>query len=396
MGAETSSLRNKGPTDVDLANYARAYIESYMKTVQSESPEHPPVFFKNRPYHVEVCYMSNGSFCLIFEKSDKPTIAVTTQDWDYVMGKVMSGISYLATAYPHEGFTVEDAAGKGRRDAIRDIRAIESSVMVDATKQLETVIGELCNMGEWTKNPIKMAETAMARLEPVRQMVQRIGPIQDTIGMVDGIRRYQAPQGSATMSPEALKALSDVSGSLGDLSVMLRDVKLQGEKLEDVETHLRGELHDFKIELDKKIAKGLGVILATTDRKIDKAIASSGGGAPVQKDEGSQKRLEALQDELASIKDAVEELRGEAAEESSQDDVVSLRLDELADEVASIRSTVESIKVPEIPVIPEPKIPPELLTDVDKVKAEVGKLSMRLRRIEDYLTAVSAARKSQR
>jgi hypothetical protein len=393
MDAGTSGRRDKGPTDIDLANYARAYTSAYMSAVQSESPEHPPAFYRNQPYHVEACYMSNGSFCLIFEKSDKSTIAVTSQDWDYVMGKVMAGISYLATAYPHEGFTVEDATAKGRRDAIRDIRAIESSVMVDATKQLETVIAELSNMNEWTKNPIRMAETAMAKLEPIRQAVHKGGPMMDMIGMVDGIRRYQGPGGKMIIGPEGLEALSAVSENLSDLSTMLRDVKLQGEKLEDVETHLRGELHDFKIELDKKIAKGLGVILATTDRKIDKAMAST--DSP-RTDEGAQKRLESLEGELNALRDAIDGLRGSEAGEDEQDDVTALRIDELADEVASLRSTVESIKFPEMPVIPEPKVPQELLTNIEETKTEVSKLMLRIKRIEDYLTAVSAAKKSQR
>ncbi|MDQ1371229.1 MAG: hypothetical protein QG582_143, partial [Candidatus Thermoplasmatota archaeon] len=208
MSAAASSQKDIGPTDIDLANYARAYVNAYMGAVQSESPEHPPVFFRNHPYSIEACFMPNESFCLLFEKSDKPTISVTSQDWDHVMGRVMSGVSYLATVYPHEGYSVDDAVSKGRRDAIRDIRAMESSDMAEAARQLEKVIAELGNMGDWMKNPVKMAETVMSRLEPVRHAIQRSGPTQDMLAMVDGMRRYNiGPQRAPGLAPSDLQTI---------------------------------------------------------------------------------------------------------------------------------------------------------------------------------------------
>ena len=388
MSAEPSGRRNQGPTDVDLANYARAYMGAYMGAVQSESPEHPPVFYKNHPYSIEACYMPNDSFCLLFEKSERPTIAVTSQNWEYVMGKVMSGVSYLATVYPHEGFSVDDAVAKGRRDAIRDIRAIESSDMVDATRQLEKAISELSNMGDWTKNPVKMAETVMSRLEPIRQAVQRSGPTVDMLAMVDGLRRCSITPASGKLDPDDLEAMSGVSSLMSDLTTMLRDVKLQGEKLEDVQEHLRGELHDFKIELDKKIAKGLGVILATTDRKIDKAIASSHSPA---KDPGTQSAVASLADEVTALKSTIELLRV-----PEDEDDLPARFEELVEEVAAVRSIAENIRIPDIPIIPEPKVPGELVLKIDTLANDVAKVSMRIKRIEDYLTAVSATKRTQR
>lgn len=389
MSAEQSGLREEGPTDIDLANYARAYISAYMDAVKKEGPEHPPSFFRNQPYSIEVCYMPNDSFCLLFERSERPTIAVTSQDWDHVMGKVMSGVSYLATVYPHEGYTVDDAVSKGKRDAIRDIRAIESSEMVDATRQLENVIGELSDMGEWMKNPVRMAETALAKLEPIKQAVLRGGPTVDMLAMVDGLRRYKVGSSSISLEPEDIESLSGVATQMTELTTMLRDVKLQGEKLEDVEEHLRGELHDFKIELDKKIAKGLGVILATTDRKIDKALASSPQRAP---DNSLQEAFDSLSQEVGELREAVEQLQAEDTE-AEGDDLPS-RFAELLEEVETLRSAVENIRLPELPVMPEPKIPDEFMAEVGALRSEVSKAVLRVKRIEDYLTAVSRSRRS--
>ncbi len=392
MSGEPSGHGDQGPTDIDLANYARAYLGAYIGAVQSESPEHPPAFYKNQPYAIEACYMPNDSFCLLFETSERPTIVVTSQNWDYVMGKVMSGVSYLATVYPHEGYTVDDAVAKGRRDAIRDIRAIESSDMLDATRQLEKVIGELGSMGDWTKNPVKMAESVMARLEPVRQAVQRSGPTVDMMAMVDALRRCDPGVSRVQLDPDDLESISGVSSLMSDLTTMLRDVKLQGEKLEDVQEHLRGELHDFKIELDKKIAKGLGVILATTDRKIDKAMAVSQVSARPMPD--IQPDFAGLSEEVAALRGAVEALQ--AQEDEEVDEEIPARLSELAEELAAVRSVAENIRMPDIPVIPEPKVPEEMLRKTEALSGEVAKLNMRIKRIEEYLTSLSAARRSQR
>lgn len=382
MSAAANGQKDVGPTDIDLANYARAYVNAYMSTVQNESPEHPPLLFKNHPYAIEACYMPNESFCLLFERSDRPTIAVTSQDWDHVMGRVMSGVSYLTTVYPHEGFTVEDAAAKGRRDAIRDIRAMESSDMADAARQLEKIIGELGSMGDWTKNPAKMAETVMARLEPVRQAIQRSGPKQDMLSMVDVLRRYDSGQQRAMLAPSEVQTLNSISELMSDVSSMLKDVKGQGEQLEKVEEQLRAELHEFKKDLDKKVVKGLGVILATTDRKIDKAVASAVTPA---RDSRLESAVSAVAQDVVTLKAAVEGLQ--APDEDDDDDELAGRLEEIVREVAAVRAIAENIKIPE-----PPEVPPDLTPNVEAVTADLAKVSERIKRIEDYLAAVAALR----
>jgi len=385
MNSAAISQKDLGPTDIDLANYARAYVNAYMGAVQSESPEHPPLFFRNHPYSIEACFMPNESFCLLFGKSDRPTIAVTSQDWDHVMGRVMSGVSYLATVYPHEGFSVEDASAKGRRDAIRDIRAMESSDMAEAARQLEKVIAELGNLNDWVKAPVKMAETVMARLEPVRHAIQRSGPAQDMLAMLDGMRRHNAgPQRAPGMSPSDLQTIQATSALMSEVSLMLKETKAQGEKLEAVEEQLKTELHEFRKEIDKKVVKGLGVILATTDRKIDKAVASTQTPA---KDTRLQAAMAGLAEDVAALKKAVDAL--EAPEEEPEDDLPE-RVDDLVKEVASVRSMAENIKIPELP-----KLPPDLSPNVEAITNDLTKVSVRIKRIEDYLTAFSAALKHQ-
>jgi len=396
MSAEKDGAKAQDPTDVDLANYAKAYMGAYISAVQSESPERPPIFYTDYPYSVEICYMPNGSVCMLFDKSDQPTISVASQNWDYVMGRIMSGIRYLTTLYPGDGLEEEDAIARGRKDAIRDIRAIESSDIAEATRQLETVISELSDINQWNRNPTKMAELAVRRLDPIRRAIQRAGPMVDMMSMVDGVRRYPEEPPAASLDREGLSLLSAVSQQIGDLTEMLKMVKTQGERIHEIEAGLRGEVHEFKTELDKKMAKGLGVILTTTDRKIDKAIASMEPG-PV--DNSYARSVKSLREEVNELREAVEELQLPAEDEGEEDmeSEPDARFDEIGDEILGLKTAIQELRtsVPEIPVMPAPEVPAELVLNIESLRGEVSKLSSRVKRIEQYLTAISAARRSR-
>jgi len=367
MNGQKQSSKKGVPTDIDLANYARSYVVSYLSTVESESPQSIPMFARNHPYAIEVCWMPNGCFCLLFEKSEKSTITVSSQSWDYVMGKVMSGVSYLVTVYPHEGYTNKDAIAKGKKDAIRDMRALETSDVADSVRSLEKLIDELSDMANWNKNPVKMATAAMSKLAPIRQGIERAGPNIDMLSMVDALKNYPQIAGEVAVDEEVLKALTSVAKELGGLKELVTRVETQDAKVQEVERNLRNDLEEFKSTLDKKMAKGLGVILATTDRKIDKAIGMVATGS------------------------------GEEEEEEPDDP----RFDVLANGIASLKDQIAQIQIqpsaPPTPMEPvEAEVPEELVMDLKQLHQEVGKIGNRVKRIEDYLMALSSAKSRSR
>ncbi len=391
MSAEQSDRRSQGPAEIDLANYARTYLSAYMDAIKSEGPEHPPAFYRNQPYAIDACFMPNESLCILFEKSQLPKLNVSNRDWDYVMGKAMSGVVYMATVYPHEGITPDDAVARGRRDAIRDIRAIESSSIADATLQLEKAISELNNINEWMKNPVKMAETTTARLEPLRQVLQRGGPTVDLLSLVDAVRRCQVGPTQAPVDPKDLEAVANAANLMSELTNMLRDVKVQGQKLEEVDERLRTELHEFKADLDKKVVKGLGVILATTDRKIDKAMAAFQSPA---KDPRLQTAMDNLGKDVANLRKTVSALQASLSEEEDED--LSGQLETLAKEVGEVRSMAENIKMPEIPAIVEPKVVDEVILKMEAMTLDVARVSLRIKHIEDFLAAFASPRRGEK
>lgn len=370
MIGQKESPKSKIPSDMDLANYARAYVGAYMSAVQSEGSELVPMLARNHPYSIEVCYLPNNCFCLMFEKADRSSIAVHGQTWDYVMGKVMSGVTYLVTVYPHEGCTTEGAAAKGRRDAIRDIRTMESSDIVESTRQLEKVIDELRDVSQGNRNPLRMAESAMSKLEPIKQTLARSGPTLDIMSMIDAVKSYPPPTNQVVLDDQGIKLIETVVKELGSLQELVKQVKEQDARTAEVETRLGSELETFKAALDKKIAKGLGVILASTDRKIDKAMAAV-GSMPFEEPEPEEEEEEVedprfgiLSDEIAALKDQIVHVQALASE-------------------------------PPPPIV-EARIPEELTMAQEQMGSELRLLSSRVKRIEAYLQALSVARKVSR
>ena len=373
-----SEKKKPGTTSppIDLAEYGRAYLRSYVVAVESESPEHVPSFYRNRPYSIEICRMPNSCFCMLFERSDRPSIAVSNNDWGYVMARLMSGVSYVATVYSHEGMTIDDAAARGRRDAIRDICALEASGVVDSAKELDKLITELKDTAKWSKNPLKTAEYVTSRLETIRQTVLRSGPSVDTMAMIESVKRYPPAPVQITLDADGMKSLSEVAEKLGSLDEAVQLAKTQESQVEAIEGELRREIRNFKTELDKKMAKGLGVILTTTDRKVDKAIESC----------ASQEA------EIRKLKDSLPVSPLEAQESEADP-----RIDDLVDEVELLKDALEEVKtaIAELPAptLQEPQV--QVVGDVAGLEQSLRSLSGRVKRIEDYLVSVSRARRAR-
>jgi len=376
MNAPENSPTGIASPPADLAEYGRAYLRSYVVAVESESPEHVPSFYRNRPYSIEICRMPNSCFCMLFEKSDRPSIAVSNNDWGYVMARLMSGVSYVATVYAHEGMAIDDATARGRRDAIRDICALEASGVVDSARELEKLVVELKDTAKLSKNPAKTAEYVVSRLEQIRQAVLRAGPSVDTMAMVESVKRYPPAPVQIILDQDGLGTINEVAKRLESLEQTVELAKAQEARIEEIERELRGEIRSFKSELDKKMAKGLGVILTTTDRKVDKAVESCG----------------TQEAEIRKMKEALSELPVEAEEGA-----VDPRTDDILDEIELLKSTIEDLKVSVSEAArPEEAVPQvQVVGDVAGLEQSLKSVSVRVKRIEDYLVSVSKARRAR-
>ena len=177
-----------------------------------------------------------------------------------------------------------------------------------------------------------------------------------------------------TLDAEGMKSLTEVAERLQDLNEAVQIAKTQESQVEAIEGEIRREIRSFKSELDKKMAKGLGVILTTTDRKVDKAIESC----------ASQEA------EIRKLRQSMSELPT-----SAEEPVEDTRIDDLIDEVEILKDALEEAKAaiatPAEPIAPVPQV--QVVGDVAGLEESLKNLSGRVKRIEDYLVSVSKARR---
>jgi len=308
---DDAAAKARLPSKKALENYASAYIGAYVNAVEREKPERVPPLVRNSPYEIEICMMPNHSFVMLFERADRQSISAHERDWNYVESKVMSGVSHLVTVYAHEGPTVADAIAKGKKDAVRDIRALEDSALAKAAAQLEKILEELANVEKGNKGILKLAELELSRLQPIRNAIRSSGPEIDMLAMIDALRNYPSTPVEVNIDLKEKQLLEEISRDLGNLSDIIKRVELQDQKLEQLEQAITKGLVEFHKIVDEKVGKGLAVVLSSSDRKIDKGLAElqdqintlrSDGG--VSKDFNA--RLRAIEDMLVNLKDKPE------------------------------------------------------------------------------------------
>ena len=275
------------PTKKALENYASAYMGAFLNAVEKEKPEHVPALARNSPYEIEICLMPNQCFVMLFERADRQSVSVRECDWKDVEKKVMSEVAHMVVVYAHEGPTVAEAISRGKKDAVRSIRALEDSNLSKAVVQLEKILDELTHVEKGNKSLLKLAEMEMSRLKPIKEVVSSAGPEVDMLAMVDALRNYPSQPVEVSVDVHEKELLENIIRDLGDLSDVVRRVEAQDEALEKLEKSMEKGLSEFQRMIEEKMSQGLAVLLSSSDRKIDKgleAIKSSSGKEDSGKD----------------------------------------------------------------------------------------------------------------
>lgn len=216
-------------------------------------------------------------------------------------------------------------------------------------------VDELSEVSHEARGPVKKAEFAVQRLTPIREMILRAGQTQDMLAMIDSLKGCPSGAAAGALSSEMLET---VSKDLGDLTELMRRVQAQEARIGGIEEKLVKEMMDLKTNLDKRVGRALGMIMTSTEHRVDKALANlknlackgvaSSGGALVPE------QLEELRHQVESL-----------AEKVSLQSVVSVP--------GALRSESETAEL----------------------QAAVADLRMKVQRIEDYLVSLSRARASR-
>jgi hypothetical protein len=425
---ENLSPKDSFPAKKALENYAISYMGAYLNTVKKERPDHEPFLARSQFYEIEVNQMPNSCIAMLFEKSDKQNVVAKTCDWDHVEGKVMSGVAYLVTVYAHEGISVADAIARGKKDAIRDIRALEDSSISKAVTQLEKILQGMSRVGKNNKSTMDMGGRELAKLEPIKDAIRNAGPEIDMLQMIDALKNYPGIQAQTCIGDQEKELLQRIVNELGDMSDVIRRAEAQDKKLEELEQSMKKALSEFNRTMDERVSKGLAVILQASDKKIDKGFSAFAGTSKHPSDLQLPKDLETrleriektvaaaammlndhpsggssgnnagadLEKHVAAMEKALERLEAKVQDGAAKTDVsVSLpknleeRLEMLDKSASALQTQVQQwIEAQQA----KTAVHEELVLAVADVKENIARTNNRIIKIEEFLQQASGAR----
>ena len=267
------SKATQAPSKRALENYASSYVGAYLNTIKKERPEHLPVLARNQPGEIEVVVLPNSCFCMMFERADKQNVTVLEKSFPYVESKLVSGVTHMVAVYAHEGSTVADAIARGKKDAIRDMRAMEDSDVAKAVNHLDRVLDSLTKVEVGNKSTIRMAEMELKRLQPIKDAIVNAGPEVDMLGLLDALKNYPSAPVEVNIDLKEKVLLEKMLKDIGDLSDLIRRAEEQDKKLESLEKLLKKTLSEYTSTADERLSKGMSVMLSSVDSRIENAIA---------------------------------------------------------------------------------------------------------------------------
>jgi len=367
----------------NLETYAISYIGAYLNTVQRERPGHLPVLARIQPCEIEICILPNSCFVMLFDKSERQKVKVSERDWGDIESRVMSGVAHFVAVYIHEGNTVADAIARGKRDAVRDIRAIEDSDIAKALVELEKILGSLSTILVENKDVLKLGEFELSKLQPIREAIMTSGPQLDMLAMLDALKNYTPERQSTGIEMEDKLLLEDMVKELGDLSDVIRRVEAADEKLSSMEESTKKAISELSHTIDERINKGLAVILSSTDKKIDKGLLAVQEAA-VKEASISElpKDLEMRLEHLDRIATAFEM---EKSKPLPPPQVLSLPND-LEVRLNRLEQIVDKV---ETHFLSRPDVSAELVAAVADLRDSIAKVNSRIIKIEEFLVHVT-------
>lgn len=365
-----------------LETYAISYIGAYLNTVQKERPGHLPVLARIHPCEIEVCVLPNNCFVMLFDKAEKQKVTVTEKDWGEIESRVLSGVTHFVAVYIHEGNSVADAIARGKRDAVRDIRAIEDSDISKALVELEKILGSLSTILVENKDVLKLGEFELSKLQPIREAIMTSGPQLDMLAMLDALKNYVPERTSAGIEIQERLLMEDMVKELGDLSDVIRRVEAADEKLSRVEESTRKAMSELSQTIDERINKGLAVILSSTDKKIDKGLLAVRDAARKEASVSDlpkdlEERLEHL-DKIAAAFE-IEKSKPLPPLELNLPKDLEIRLNRLEQVVDTVETHFLS----------KPDVSAELVAAIADLRDNIAKVNSRIIKIEEFLVHVT-------
>jgi len=239
-----------------------------------------------------------------------------------------------------------------RKDAINDIRAMESNEIVQASLHLERIVDELTNVAMSNRASLKSISSQISKLSPLKDSAKRGYPQSEMIRMVQGMKEYPAAPVEIVLDIPDRQMLERISEQIKAASGFIKRIEEQEELIEEIEERIKKGYDALSKNIDEKIDHGMALVLTSADRKIDKGLSSI---------EENVKKGGVSDDRLAVLNGQIEDLRKSVASASNTSPLA-----------------MEKVKM-------------ELSVGVNEISRKMSEMQMRIEVIEDYLMKISNA-----
>jgi len=168
-----------------LRSFIDIYITKYCERVEAQGlePDRQPNFYADYPFEVTLYKLPNGAMCAAFVGGTQAlNYQLRKANYDLISRKLKEReLDHFQGYMPYQPLSEEAAIAKARKDAIRDIRAVERSQNITAIKEhiagLEKEIENVAKMNPWLEDSANsqtehLSET-QSLLESMQQQVAR-------------------------------------------------------------------------------------------------------------------------------------------------------------------------------------------------------------------------------
>lgn len=304
------------PSAQDLAAFAKEYFKSYMETIEEKKPQAYPRFAQEAPYRIQSFLLPNGCIAMIFSSSEELKAEGSTKDWDQVQELIVKGVEHFAGFFPFEGRSLGDWNKRGRRDALRDIRLMDSSELSKSGAELEAIVENITKMVK--ANPwLGRAGTEMvSTLRSVEGRVKGGFPTVDAIANLQTLKAYVPGSESVTIEFPDKELLEDILDGVRNLANLEGKLEMMENRMFEIEKAAQSpdvavkvaDANDRIERLEKQLEK-VSNILTMLNSKVESYFSKT---AEKERQADLEKRIEEHTSKALSHEEKIVELEKEA------------------------------------------------------------------------------------
>lgn len=304
------------PSSQDLAAFAKEYFRAYMDAVDEKKPKALSRFAQDAPYVIRAYIMPNKTVCMLFNSSDEMDAKGASADWETVQDEIVKGVEHFAGFYPFEGLSLEAWNKRGKRDALRDMRLMDSSELSRASVELEGIVENVTKMIKANPWLGKMGNEMIASMRDIDGRVKGGFPTVDAIASLQSLKSYTPSADNVKIEFPDRAVLNEITESLKNLTGLDTKIEAMESRMFEVEkTSQIPELaermaeHAERVERLEKQLEKVSNILTMLNSKVETYFSKS---AEKERQAEMERRLEEHGNKVLAAESKIEAVEKEA------------------------------------------------------------------------------------